>query len=134
MRNKLIITVMAEAMCASVSLAGICKKVSLDFTCEDGRWREAHRERGFFATPTADRLRRDVVHLKGIWYHTRMPEEFETTHMTDPARTTAADFIRSSPAASAPFLIAAASECLRRRLLLNRAELQIAARSLRYKS
>ena len=39
MRNKLIITVMAEAMCASVSLAGICKKVSLDFTCEDGRCR-----------------------------------------------------------------------------------------------
>lgn len=29
-----------------------------------------------------------------IWYHTRMPEEFETTYMTDPARTTAADFIR----------------------------------------
>ena len=69
-----------------------------------------------------------------MWYHTRMPKEFETTHMTDPARTTLADFIRSRPQESAPFLIAAASECLRRHLRLNRAEIQIAARSLRYKS
>ena len=43
-----------------------------------------------------------------MWYHTRMPKEFETTHMTDPARTPRADFIRSRPQESVPFLIAAA--------------------------
>ena len=62
---------------------------------------------------------------------TPIPKELETIYMTD-NQTTVADFIRSRPAASAPFLISAASECLRRRLSLNRAELQIAARAIRY--
>ena len=60
-----------------------------------------------------------------------MPKELETLYMTD-NQTTVADFIRSRPAASAPYLISAASECLRKRLRLNRAELQIAARTIRY--
>ena len=61
--------------------------------------------------------------------HTDIPEELETTDMAD-NQTTVADFIRSRLAASAPFLISAASECLRKRLNLNRAELQIAARAI----
>ena len=64
-------------------------------------------------------------------YYILMPKELEALYMTD-NRTTAADFIRSRPAASAPFLISAASECLRRQLRLNRSELQIAARAIRY--
>ena len=60
-----------------------------------------------------------------------IPKELETIYMTDD-QTTVADFIRSRPAASASFLISAASECLRKRLNLNRAELQIAARAIRY--
>lgn len=60
-----------------------------------------------------------------------IPKELETIYMTD-NQTTVADFIRSRPAASAPYLIAAASECLRKHLRLNRAELQIAARAIRY--
>ena len=60
-----------------------------------------------------------------------MPKELETIYMTD-NQTTVADFIRSRPAASVPFLISAASECLQKHLNLNRAELQIAARAIRY--
>ena len=60
-----------------------------------------------------------------------IPKELETIYMTD-NQTTVADFIRSRPAARAPYLIAAASECLRKHLRLNRAELQIAARAIRY--
>ena len=45
---------------------------------------------------------------------------------------TVADFIRSRPAASAPFLISAASECLRRKYPLNSCELHSVARELRY--
>ena len=76
---------------------------------------------------------------------TSIPEELETLYMTD-NRTTVADFIRSRPAASAPFLIAAALACRKykypmnscelhctaRALRYNRAELQIAARAIRY--
>ena len=60
-----------------------------------------------------------------------IPIELETTCMTD-NQTTVADFIRSRPSASVPFLISAASECLQKHLNLNRAELQIAARAIRY--
>ena len=51
--------------------------------------------------------------------------------MTD-NRTTVADFIRSRPAGSVPFLISAASECLRRKYPLNSCELHSMARELRY--
>ena len=64
-------------------------------------------------------------------YHTPMPKELETLYMTDNC-TTVADFIRSRPAASAPFLISAASECLRRKYPLNSCELHSMARELRY--
>ena len=64
-------------------------------------------------------------------YHTPMPKELETLYMTD-NRTTVADFIRSRPAASAPFLISAASECLRSKYPLNSCELHSVARELRY--
>lgn len=67
-----------------------------------------------------------------------MPKELETLYMTDNRttmtdnRTTVANFIRSRPAASAPFLISAASECLRRKYPLNSCELHSMARELRY--
>ena len=74
-----------------------------------------------------------------------IPKELETIYMTD-NQTTVADFIRSRPAASAPYLIAAALTCRQykypvnscelhctaRALRYNRAELQIAARAIRY--
>ena len=60
-----------------------------------------------------------------------MPKEFETLYMTD-NQTTVADFIRSRPAASAPYLISAASECLRKRYPMNSCELHSMARALRY--
>ena len=60
-----------------------------------------------------------------------MPTELEKLKMSD-GTTTVAQFIRSRPPASAPYLISAASECLRRNLALNQAELQIAARTIRY--
>ena len=63
--------------------------------------------------------------------HTDIPEALETTYMSD-QQTTVADFIRSRPAASAPFLISAASECLRKRYPLNSCELHSMARTLRY--
>ena len=43
-------------------------------------------------------------------------------------------FIRSRPVESMPYLISAASECLLKRRRLNQAELQIAARAIRYAS
>lgn len=60
-----------------------------------------------------------------------MPPEFNMLKMAD-SELTVADFIRSRPKESAPFLISAVSECLRKRLRLNQAELQIAARMIRY--
>ena len=74
-----------------------------------------------------------------------IPKELETIYMTD-NQTTVADFIRSRPAASASYLIAAALTCRQykypmnscelhctaRALRYNRAELQIAARAIRY--
>lgn len=62
-----------------------------------------------------------------------MPPEFNMLKMAD-SELTVADFIRSRPKESAPFLISAVSECLRKRLRLNQAELQIAARMIRYAS
>ena len=64
-------------------------------------------------------------------YHTPMPKELETLYMTD-NRTTVANFSRSRPAASASFLLSAASECLRRKYPLNSCELHSMARELRY--
>ena len=64
-------------------------------------------------------------------YYNLMPKELEALYMTG-NRTTVADFIRSRPAASAPFLISAASECLRRKYPLNSCELHSMARELRY--
>ena len=43
-----------------------------------------------------------------------------------------AEFIGSRPQEARPYLIAAVSDCLRRRCRLNEAELQIAARAIRY--
>ncbi|MBQ4385315.1 MAG: hypothetical protein II823_05275 [Kiritimatiellae bacterium] len=43
-----------------------------------------------------------------------------------------AEFIGSRPREARPFLLAAVSDCLRRRCRLNEAELQIAARAIRY--
>ena len=60
-----------------------------------------------------------------------MPPEFNTLKMTD-NRTTVADFIRSRPVASVPYLISAESECLRRRYPLNSCELHSMAREIRY--
>ena len=60
-----------------------------------------------------------------------MPHEFNTLMMSD-NQTTVADFIRSRPAASAPYLISAVSRCLQRKCCLNEAELQIQARVIRY--
>ena len=45
---------------------------------------------------------------------------------------TIADFIVSRPAAHRRFLIAAVSRCLQKRCKLNMAEIQIAAREIRY--
>ncbi len=45
---------------------------------------------------------------------------------------TVAAFIASRPAAIRQFLIAAVSDCLRRHCKLNVAEIQIAARAIRY--
>ena len=60
-----------------------------------------------------------------------MPKELETLYMTD-NQTTVADFIRSRPAASASYLISAASACLQKRYPLNSCELHSMARELRY--
>lgn len=60
-----------------------------------------------------------------------MPHEFNTLKMAD-SELTVADFIRSRPKESAPFLISAVSRCLQRKCCLNEAELQIQARVIRY--
>ena len=60
-----------------------------------------------------------------------MPDAFRTLRLSD-GTTTVADFIASRPAAIRRFLIAAVSDCLRRRCKLNVAEIQIAARAIRY--
>ena len=60
-----------------------------------------------------------------------MPHEFHTLKMAD-SELTIADFIRSRPVASAPYLISAVSRCLQRKCCLNEAELQIQARVIRY--
>jgi hypothetical protein len=62
-----------------------------------------------------------------------MPSELKRLRMLDSAMTVA-EFIDSRPSASRPFLIAAVSDCLRRHCELNEAELQIAARAIRYAS
>ena len=62
-----------------------------------------------------------------------MPSELKRLRMLDSAMTVA-EFIGSRPSASRPFLIAAVSDCLRRHCKLNEAELQIAARAIRYAS
>lgn len=60
-----------------------------------------------------------------------MPEKMQTLRMSDSGMTVA-EFIGSRPSASRPYLIAAVSDCLRRRCKLNEAEIQIAARAIRY--
>ena len=62
-----------------------------------------------------------------------MPKEFETMQMTS-GGTTVAEFIRSRPAESMPYLISAALECFSKRRRMNQAEIQIAARAIRYAS
>ena len=60
-----------------------------------------------------------------------MPTELQNMKMSD-SDMTVAEFIASRPQQSVPYLIAAASDCLRRRCRLNQAEMQIAARAIRY--
>ncbi len=60
-----------------------------------------------------------------------MPKELSALRMSD-SQMTVAEFIASRPPESRPFLIAAVSDCLRRHCKLNEAELQIAARAIRY--
>ena len=60
-----------------------------------------------------------------------MPAEYETLKMSSGGQTVA-EFIRSRPVESASYLISAVSECLSKHRLLNQAELQIAARAIRY--
>ena len=60
-----------------------------------------------------------------------MPEAMKTLKMSD-SNMSVAEFIASRPQQSAQYLIAAVSECLRRRCRLNQAEMQIAARAIRY--
>jgi len=60
-----------------------------------------------------------------------MPEEYAAMRMADSDQTVR-DFIASRPPESAPSLIAAVSSCLRRHCRLNEAEIQIAARAIRY--
>ena len=60
-----------------------------------------------------------------------MPDELQKLRMAD-SEMTVAEFISSRPSASRPFLLAAVSDCLRRHCKLNEAELQIAARAIRY--
>ena len=60
-----------------------------------------------------------------------MPKEFQNMKMSD-SDMTVAEFIASRPQQSAQYLIAAVSDCLRRRCRLNQAEMQIAARAIRY--
>jgi len=60
-----------------------------------------------------------------------MPQEFNTLKMVD-SELTVAEFIRSRPKASEPYLISAVSKCLQRKCCLNEAEIQIQARSIRY--
>ena len=60
-----------------------------------------------------------------------MPQDFNTLRMAD-SQLTVADFIRSRPKESEPFLISAVSKCLSRKCPLNEAEIQIQARAIRY--
>ena len=60
-----------------------------------------------------------------------MPKEFETMRMTS-GGLTVAEFIRSRPQESAPYLISAVQECISKKRRVNQAELQIAARAIRY--
>lgn len=60
-----------------------------------------------------------------------MPMEFETMQMSSGGMTVA-EFIRTRPAESAPYLISAVSVCCSNHRKLNQAELQIAARAIRY--
>lgn len=60
-----------------------------------------------------------------------MPEAMKALKMSD-SNLSVAEFIASRPSASRPYLIAAVSDCLRRRCKLNEAELQMAARAIRY--
>ncbi len=58
-----------------------------------------------------------------------MPTELQKMKMSD-SDMTVAEFIASRPRQSAQYLIAAVSDCLRRRCRLNQAEMQIAARAV----
>ena len=60
-----------------------------------------------------------------------MPKEIQDLRMEDSGMRVS-EFIASRPRESKPYLIAAVSECLRRRCKINEAELQIAARAIRY--
>jgi hypothetical protein len=60
-----------------------------------------------------------------------MPSEMQNLQMAD-STMSVAEFIGSRPQEARPYLIAAVSDCLRRRCRLNEAELQIAARAIRY--
>ena len=59
-----------------------------------------------------------------------MPEKFKEMRMSDGK--TVEEFIASRPQESWQYLIAAVSECLKRRYPLNRCELESMAREIRY--
>ena len=60
-----------------------------------------------------------------------MPTILEKVHL-EGTEVTVASFIRSRPRESERFLISAASECLKRRLPMNEAEILGASRRIRY--
>ncbi len=59
-----------------------------------------------------------------------MPEKFKEMRMSDGK--TVEEFIASRPQESRQYLIAAVSECLKRRYPLNSCELESMAREIRY--
>ena len=60
-----------------------------------------------------------------------MPNEVMVMKMAD-SDLTVSQYIDSRPRENRQYLIAAALQCLRRRVKLNEAELQIGARTIRY--
>lgn len=60
-----------------------------------------------------------------------MPRELEQVEL-EGGKMSVAEFIRSRPRDSVPYLIKAAYDCLRKKLPLNEAELLIATRRIRY--
>lgn len=72
-----------------------------------------------------------LISYEGSSRENTMPAEMKQLKMSD-SEMTVAEFIDSRPPSSRQFLIAAVSDCLRRHCRLNEAELQIAARAIRY--